>query len=545
MAYQYSLMDDEDDLTAPLLQDPTLRAASLASKPTGTKAREPWTPTASARDPQRDAEWSLAEGNALERSQANDPSKYGVGEFARDNGGLMLASVFDLIGNKGRGLFGPKGKSALPTLMEATSGINARAEAARRQDAKDAGEFALKYRGQKSTDLQDQVNVKRLQQADEHEGRLVDNQERLLSKDAESKAASDERIALAKAAEDRRKADQDRNLNPENPATRATKDALIKLGMPAELVEPLDDHALGRLSHQTALGTDLAATPQRAASDAVIADAKGAASQTGQNRANIRDNPSLRVSTAEGDAAGEDIKRPGKVKTVADEAQAREAVEAPRRDQERSEAFQEKFAKDNDALLNARSLIGKVEASAAGQKEGMPPGLTPGATLASRVPFASRLNSNEENDTIRDVGAAIEQTIYKDSGASASAREHAAHVQEVIGDPTASADTKWRAIQSFRETLDKEISGKSVRGADAQQVLGRMGIAPPPSQGGGAGARPSGLPSLSANTPPAAAPSGARMRTIHDPTTGETEQESMTDAQVSAFQRQNPGVLIQ
>lgn len=101
-----------------------------------------------ARDPQLDARWKQAELGALDRADAlqSANSKYGLGEFARDNGAALLASVLDIGFNRGRGLGGIVGATAQGVSQQ---------EAARQAQIQQARDYALKIhqeRGQHQPD---------------------------------------------------------------------------------------------------------------------------------------------------------------------------------------------------------------------------------------------------------------------------------------------------------------------------------------------------------------------------------------------------------
>ena len=97
---------------------------------------------ANAADPELTARWRQEEMGALDRADAarNADSKYGVGEFARDNGAALLASVLDIGFNKGRGLGG---------IVGATAQEVNRQEAERKAEAQRADEYALRLHQQR------------------------------------------------------------------------------------------------------------------------------------------------------------------------------------------------------------------------------------------------------------------------------------------------------------------------------------------------------------------------------------------------------------
>lgn len=100
------------------------------------------------KDPALEARWKQAETNALDRADylQNANQHYGLGEFTRDNGAALVASILDVGFNKGRGLGGIVGATA--------QGVGQQ-EAARLAQAQQAREFALKVhqdRGQHQPD---------------------------------------------------------------------------------------------------------------------------------------------------------------------------------------------------------------------------------------------------------------------------------------------------------------------------------------------------------------------------------------------------------
>lgn len=417
---------------------PTARAAGLAAKPTGV-----WTPTVT-RDPALQDRWRSQELSALDRADY-DPREYGVGEGIRDYGGLAITGILDALANHGRGL---------PSLAAQTLSINDASEQRRRQEAKDAGEFALKARGQQNTDIENQLRVKALQQ-------------------------QDQRIGLAGQGEVRRTSEFDRKNNPDNPALKSMKDELMRLSggrITAENLANLDDTAVKALAHGYNLQLDSANTPQKAADEATVAGARTRAVEGVQ----LGYVAPTAIERGRGDAVAEGLTRSGRVQTAAETSgattRAREDITQPLEQKREGEQFQQQFAKDNDKLLTVRKLLGDVVNSA--PEGGMPQGLDDASTAASKLPFGSRMNTTAANDTIRKVNSAIAQTVYKDSGASASLQESANHASAVINSVTSSPEEKWSAIQEFTQQMEDEISSKSARPEDAAAVIARRGITP-------------------------------------------------------------------
>lgn len=481
--YNFSLMDDddEDNLQADALQDPTLRAISIAGagRAPATKPAQPWAPQVVEADPMRKARWDDAEAIALSRSQY-DPNDYGVGEFARDNSGLLISGVLDAAFNKGRGL---------PTLADASFKQNAQNEAQRRSYAKEQGDFAQKIHGQKSTDLSDQARVRSLQLQEM------------------GQAQQQQRIDQAAAAESRRGVAQSAELDPNDPNVQAVKQALVAKGVDPETLDGVNMKGLQRLTHQYNLDTDLAATPAVARSKATIAGAQEGATKN----VDLRMNPQIAAAT-ETATAPIQIDKAGKTSTAT--TTARLDAERPDKQRKEGEDFQTHFAEKNDKLLTVRQLLGDVVGGA--PDGGMPEGLDDKSQLASKIPFGSRMNSAGANDTIRKVNAAISQTVYKDSGASASLQEAANHASAVINGISSSPEEKWSAIQEFTQQMDDEIASKSTRPGDASAVLQRRGIKP---LKGRAQPAPGDLPSLAGGDDEVPAPApmappsgGVRMR---------------------------------
>lgn len=119
----FSLSEPEDQLTATMLAD--------KPAPMQTSSR-PTLQTQAQADPQLAAKWRATQLQALDEANT-DSSKYGLGEFARDNGAALLASILDVGFNKGRGLGG---------IVSATAGEVGKQEAARQAKRQQAREFA-------------------------------------------------------------------------------------------------------------------------------------------------------------------------------------------------------------------------------------------------------------------------------------------------------------------------------------------------------------------------------------------------------------------
>jgi hypothetical protein len=130
--------EPEDQLTArTMLEEPRaqLGPASSSAAASGMQQLLP------QQDPELAAKQRQVQLQALDEA-GTDSSKYGLGEFARDNGAALLASILDIGFNKGRGLGG---------IVSATAGEVGKQEAARQQKRKEARDFALRSRG-KQTD---------------------------------------------------------------------------------------------------------------------------------------------------------------------------------------------------------------------------------------------------------------------------------------------------------------------------------------------------------------------------------------------------------
>jgi hypothetical protein len=498
--FQYSLGDDDDDLTAPLLDDPSFTAASqLSSSTTGMQtprggpeaevqqqsaARQPWTPTTqSNRDPALSAQWQQAERDALTRYQGGaEPNGYGLGEGLRDYGGAALASIFDIVANKGHGL---------PSLMMANQGIVDKNRALRQQEAENAGQFALKARAQKDTSLQNELALKRIQQEDARYGIAADTHAR--------------------------------NYDPNDPGAVAQRKALSEAtGIPEEQLAGLDQKAIGVLQHKYNLGIDHLNTPTKAADAQTVAQA----TQTGTNQANIDQLPSLGVARAQGEALGEPITRPEKVKTAQAEgtaralgtglgeaaaeptlrpekaktasavaqagAEGREIVETPIREKREGEQFSKEFADKHSDILGARQALGQI---LEGVEDGdAAAGTGRGERLAGALHLGGLFNSDAAQQNQQREAEALNTIQHDITGASAGTKEAARIALSVFGDPTASGEQRTAAIRHTMEMLDADIAGMSAaRPADAAKVTRARGL---PTPAPAAPAAPAGLPSL-------------------------------------------------
>lgn len=445
MAYKFTLDDDDEinDLSAPALDDPDIRAMRLSDISAKPPAKAPWTPDVRQRDPAMDQQWSLAESDSLQRSRYN-PSDYGVGEGVRDFGGLALAGILDAVANKGRGIV---------NIAAANQGNMDKYEALRRQDAKDQGEFALKARAAKDNDYQNALRVKQIQQ-------------------------QDERIGLAGLGEQRRTGTYDRAMNTENPVLKAQKDQLVRQSngkITAEDLASLDGEAIKGLMHGYNADIDSAKTPQKAADEATVAGARTRAVEGVQ----LGYVAPTEVEKGKGRAVAEEIERPGVVKTAGAQSEAttagREKVERPLREQERGEAFQEKYAKDNKALLGARDALGSV-------LNGLPEGGTPeGFDYKSRIKDKvglGSLNSPGAQATQQKLSIAATAVIHDQSGAAFSSKEAAQNFLNIMGDPLASPEDRTSATRRFAESVDADLRGQAVRPKDAEAVIQRRGSKP-------------------------------------------------------------------
>lgn len=488
MAYNFSLRDEEDELVAPLLEEESFSLAQPGAGPSASIARapaaEPWAPVMTQRDPAMAEKWSLAEKNMLERAQYN-PNEYGLSEGLRDNAGMALAGVLDVALNKGRGL----GQIATESAK-----LNQMYEGRRREDAQNAGNFALRARQLKSTDLADQLAVKRLQ-----------NQDRQLLQ-------QDQRIELALQGEGRRGGEFDRKYNADNPAMRATKEALINSGVDANIVDRLDQKGLDDLSHRLNLDIDHANAPRKLGDDARHAAATSAASTDASQRVQTNWAPSLGAARGEGERRAEVITRPEKVRTSAETTAATTAAgydaSAPKRDAEN----QEKFAKNNEKLLRAREALSAVHSRTGEGKT--PEGLDFKSRALNAVGAGDYISEGAQLN-IQDLTAAAESVMRDDSGAAIGVKEGAKGMLDALGSPTLSAERKWAAIQNFERRLDNQLRGQAVDGGAAQKVVERAGIK-----------------GLDVTAPSAApAPAGGK-RTVTMTKNGVTETQALSERQI-------------
>lgn len=520
-SYNFSLRDDEDDeLTASLLEDPTIRAASLSSKPTGTSTprSEVWTPDIAPRDPKLTQQWKDAESSQLQRSQYN-PNDYGLGEFARDNGGLLLAGIVGaLAGDKGR---------SLPSLANTAAETNRYFENQRRADAKNAGDFALKARAQKSSDLQDQLNIKRIQ-----------NQDRTL-------AQQDERIELATQGEGRRGHEFDRKYDPSNPQVVALKDSIVEASggrVKREALDGLDSGGLQQMAHLYNLQYDSANTPQKARDEAVVAGATSSASANARNRSDVAYAPALGAAKGVGEARGEEITRPGKVATAGAVRTATEDAADASGQSGKSEKFQTDFAEKNEKLLRARAGLSAVTQRTG---SGIPEGLDFQTRATNAIPGGGNFISDTASLNIQDLESAANSVMRDDSGAVIGVKEGAKGMMDALGSPTLSAEKKWLAVQNFQRRLDDQLRGKASRGEDAQAVIERQGITdldvtnPKTSRRSG-NARALPPPgSVVTGSPDRSSEGGMQTYTFKGPG-GTPFTKPMTSAQVQTFVNANP-----
>jgi hypothetical protein len=534
MAYGFSLRDDdEDELDAPLLEDPTYRAMSLSSQPTGVAAPRssatgiepasydaaPWKPNVAPRDPALQKKWQDTESVMLGRA-AYDPSDYGLGEFARDNAGVLIASLASV-------LSGDKGQS-LPSLAAAAEETNRYYETQRRADAKNAGDFALRARAQKSSDLADQLNIKRLQ-----------NQDRQL-------AQQDQRIELAGKGEDRRTGEYSRKYDPTNPQVIALKDAIVEASggrVKRENLDALDSGGLQQMAHAYNLQYDSANTGQKARDEAIIAGATSSASANARNRSDVAYAPALGAARGVGEARGEAITRPEKVATAGAVRAATEDAADAAGQAGKSEKFQTDFAEKNDALLKSRAALARI---AARTGEGSTPeGFDVKSRALDAIPGGGNLISDVASLNLQDVDVAATQMLRNDSGASAAVQEQARNVKQTIGTPGLSAEKKWLAVKNFQAALDADIRGKASRPGDVQQVIERYGIsnldvteASAPRTSSNARALP--VPgSVRVGKPDRGAAGGVQSYTFKAPG-GSTFSRPMTAEQVQTFVNANP-----
>lgn len=475
MAYQYSLMDDdEDDLYAPLLDQAGDYAKTLSVRAgaqpmrgdpsAGAQVDSPWQPRASTRDPALDAQWQAAEQQALAQHSAYNPGQYGLGEAIRDNSGLAVASIVGLLAGKTRNADGSTRSAlmeALPSLVQQQAGINQQSEARRAAEAQAAGDFALKARAQKDTSLANQLAVRRLQL---QEAGQLQNAQRI--------DQAGQGLAL-------RQDTHARTYDPNDPRQRAAAEYAIANGADPSIAG-LDSRAMSQVQHATNLDQDAANTPRLAANQATIAGAK----QGAENAANIRDNPALGLSRGQGAALAEEVTRPGEVQTSRETAEAgargRETVEQPIRQQRESEAFQKSFAKDNQALLQSAQELGTVLQSAnGGAIEGQG-----GWSRGLQAVGLGGLDTPEAQANNQRIQAALISIRHNNTGTAFSTREAADNALSILGSPTASAEDRTAAIQRTFELLQADLSAAgAARPEDAANVIQARGMSSLPSLG--------------------------------------------------------------
>lgn len=433
MAYNFSLRDDEDDLelTAPMLEDAP--SFSLADPPANEVELPPqapvqqqaWSPSVQT-NPALSQEWEAAERDALQRAQYN-PREYGGWEALRDNGGLLIAGILDAAVNKGRGL---------PSLAAETNRINQQAETQRREDAKQAQNFALGARQNRSTVLNDQLRIKQLQ-----------NEDRRL-------AQQDSRIELANRGEGRREGQFSRQYDPNNAQLMATKQRLADAGVKPELLDGLDQKGLDDLKHRLNIDIDVATTGQRAKSEAVISGAKSDAS----NASDANWAPTIGLQKGKGAALGEEITRPGVVKTAAETRGATEtavnAVNAPKEEAKLTREFAEKNSGKLKMLDSLNAVLKDVP-------EG---GTAPGTGYGERMKSAIGLGSMN-SEAAQEAEAALADIIIKasadDFGANSTAKQELANAKRILGDPLASPEQRTRMLRKFRDAVQKDVDGIS------------------------------------------------------------------------------------
>lgn len=475
MTYRFSLADDDQDLTAPLLDDPTFTAASQLSRgttgmqtqrsgPQALQQQQPWTPDVQrARDPALDQQWQDAERQSLTRYQQGGNGYSGAGEYA----GAGVAGAFDLLANAAGGRapkdFRPGHEymppSGLPSLMSGTQQLVDRNRAQQEQESQKAGEFALKARAQKDSAYSDALKLKQIQQ-------------------------QEERIGLATQGEGRRTATSDRQLNPDNPALVAAKQELVRQAggrITLDQLANVDEKGMLDIRHGLNLQIDSANTPQKAADEGTIATARGLGSQTGTNQANVRDLPSLRVAAGRGDAAAEDITRPGKVLTSGQTAEAgaqgREVVEGPIRNAQQDQTFATEFANKHGNALKAAQALGELlDSKQPGQDI---EGLSPHEVFANQKMggLLGGLTSEKAQATNQKLTTALIAIGHEDSGAALNTRELAEEAVKLMGSSSASAADREAAIRRTYESLNQDIQGAAApRPQAAKRVLDARGM---------------------------------------------------------------------
>lgn len=487
MAYNFSLMDDEDELDAELLRDSTFRAQSLSSAPTGvqTPRTEPamvsdrdivqdgahspnknaeWRPDVAPRDPQLMKQWKDAESAQLSRSQY-DPNEYGLGEFARDNGGVLVAGLISALSKD-------KGRS-LPSLAAGAAETNRYYENQRRTDAKNSGDFALKARAQKSSDLQDQLNIKRIQ-----------NQDRQLSQ-------QDERIELANKGEGRRGSEFDRKYSPDNPQVQALKSAIVEASggrVTLNKLDGLDSGGLQSMAHAYDLQYDSANTGQKARDEAIIGGARAGASANATNASEARWAPTIGAQRGVGNARAEEIERPGKVATAgattAATTAAGNAANQGKEDTKAIDAFNEKNGRKLAILSSLDSVLKDVP------EKGAAPGTGYGERAAAAV-GAGGLTSQ----AAQDADAALTKIIMEQSadifGANSSAKQEINNAKAILGSAMASPEQRTHQLRLFREALQADIAGASAANPKAAAAVrgARSGNGSSGTNGFGGGAK--------------------------------------------------------
>lgn len=461
MTYRFSLRDEEDELSAPILDEPgysladeSMDTAPPVIPPARAQQRDLWQPTVSQRDPALQEQWSLAEKNSLERSQYN-PRDYGLAEGLRDNAGMAIAGVLDVALNKGRGL---------GNIATEASKINNQYETQRREDARDAGSFALRARQMKSTDLADQLAVKRLQNQD----RTIEQQ--------------DQRIDLALQGEGRRGSEFNRKYDPNNPAILATKEALKGAGVNPELIENLDQKGLEDLRHRLNLDMDHANAPRKLGDDARSAAVTSAATTDARNRVDTSWAPSLGAARGEGNRRAEEIERPGKVRTAGETTRATTTAgneaNAPKDLVKATAEFNDK----NKGLLKMRDELNAV-------LEGVPEGGAyagsgRGERLKSAVGLGS-LNSEAAQDNEGRLADIIIKMSAEDFGANSTARQEVANTKRILGDPLATPEQRTKAIRRTLEAVETDIAGAASANPEAaKRVTSARGAGAPAASGG-------------------------------------------------------------
>lgn len=202
----------QDDFTSALLDDkPQLRAPTMPGGSIGTAApRSPALGQPNA-DPELDAKWRQTQMQALDEAN-KDQSGYGFGEFARDNGAALIASLLDVGFNKGRGL---------PAIVGVTANEVGKQEASRRATRQQARDFALRARPKpvdpveqwyKQASIADRSKGRELQ-AGREQG-ITDRFGQKLSPDSDLNTTNVEIAGRKAATTTERRLEKEHELNP-------------------------------------------------------------------------------------------------------------------------------------------------------------------------------------------------------------------------------------------------------------------------------------------------------------------------------------------